>query len=1083
MRKLLLVVPLWLLGCPSTGPGVDPCAPNPCLGDRSVCTVVDGAASCACRQGFDDVAGLCVQRGPCANNPCTAPHRSVCVASGTTAVCQCDQGWRDDGSGQCVMAASCDPNPCTQPGRTVCSESGGVVTCLCSPGFRDDGNGGCVSSNPCAVNPCTQPNRTVCVASGATAICQCDQGFIDDQGQCVKPPSCAPNPCTQPNRTVCSVATGTVTCSCDPGFRLDAVGQCVAVMACNPNPCTQPHRTACSDVGGTAVCGCDPGFHDEAGTCVANDVCTPNPCTQPHQTVCAAGDAGVTCACEPGYQPAANGCELPPPPTCNGQHTTGDAFEPDECPSLAKVIVPGTPQSHTFDPAGDVDFVKFSVDAGVVVLLEETGPLATSVSLYDVDGVTPLLANQPERVLRKLNAAGTYFAQVRAQSASTTGATTLQLTVTADDFADDRTTTASLTPAMSPGTSVSGAFQFTGDTDCVAVPVQAGRLYTFEETTGSDVYLTVYTATGTYFSTTDTEWLRFETSATETLFLCTRAYNSAALVGWGLRVTDEGVDDFADDRTTTATLTPVPSPGASVTGAFQYPADTDCVRVPVQAGRLYTFEETTGSDVYLSVYTATGTFIATTDTEWLRFETSTTETLVLCTRAYNSAAILGWGLRVTDEGVDDFADDRSTTATLTPVAAPGASVSGAFQYPADTDCVAVPVQAGRVYAFEETTAADVYLTVYTATGTYLSTTDAESLRFETSASETLFLCTRAYNSAAIMGWALRVTDAGVDDFADDRSTTATLTPVPAPGASVTGAFQYPADTDCVQVPVQGGRLYTFEETTAADVYLTVYTATGTFLSTTDAEWLRFETSTSETLFLCTRAYNSAAIMGWGLRVTDEGVDDFADDRVGAQPLLPVASPGASVSGAFQYPGDTDCVAVPVQSGRVYGFAETSGTDVYLTVYTATGTLIPTTDGETLRFKAGVTETLFLCTRAYNSAAVAGWSFNVTDAGPDDHADTQAGATPLAVDGTPVSGELQFSGDLDFFTFTSSSVLALRLMTTGVGTTLQVQSSTGATVATLSGPGTSAFVLPAAGTYFVRVSSSSGLGAYTVAIAN
>ncbi|MBL8918802.1 MAG: hypothetical protein JNJ54_08095 [Myxococcaceae bacterium] len=1171
MKSLLLVLATLLaLACPPPAPTRPSCTPNPCTeGDRTACTVVDGLARCSCREGFDEVAGLCVARGPCAANPCTLPNRGVCVASGATAICQCNAGFRDDGAGQCVAVTSCTPNPCTRPGRTVCTEGTGAVTCSCEAGLRDDGAGGCVSTNPCATNPCTEANRTVCVAQGLAAVCRCDAGFVEDgSGRCVAAQSCTPNPCTLPNRTRCSVAQNVVSCACDPGYRMDAIGQCVAIDPCVPNPCTAPNRSVCLAVGGTATCGCDqgyqldglgqcvaidpcmpnpcsapnktvctnqggaatcgcvqgyrpdalgqcvpndacvpnpcllpnrdvctpvgstaicscrPGFHDVAGACVPDDPCQPNPCSRPNEGVCMAGaDAGVTCSCNPGYQPAANGCELPLPPTCANQHTSGDSFEPDECPALAKPIVPGVPQAHTFAPAGDVDFVTFTADAGAVVRFDESGPIASSLTLLDSDGVTPLLSNQTDLLMRKVPRAGAYFVQVRAPTPTTTGATTFLLTLSLDDHADDRAGAAPLMPAASPGTSLTGRFDFPGDLDCLAVPVTANRIYALEETTGTDVYLQVLTATGTYLPSTDAELLRFRSTTTETLFFCARAAVTSSLASWTLRATDEGADDHPNTAPGAVTLPPAPPPGASVSGRFEYAFDADCVSVPVLANRVFTFEETTATDVYLWVLTDTGTFISQTDSEALRFETSTAQTLHFCTRAYSSSSLASWTLRVTDHGADDHADGRAGASALVPSTAPGTSLTGRFDYPFDVDCLAVPVQAGLVYAFEETTPTDVYLSVLTSTGTFFSRTDSEALRFEASTSQTLFFCTEAYSSSSLASWTLRVTEIGADDHADGRAGATTLTPSPPPGASLVGQFDYPFDLDCLAVPVQADRVYVFEEASGTDVYLSVLTATGTFVSRTDSELLRFKTSTAETLTLCTEAYSSSSLASWTLRVTDLGPDDHADGRVGASPLVPAAAPGTSVTGRFDFFGDVDCLAVPVVAARIYAFEEVSATDVYLNVLTATGTALARTDSESWQFKAATSETLFFCTSAWSSSSLASWTLRVTDLGLDDHEDLRGPtATPLAIGGAAMNGAIQFSGDVDVFSFEATSVLALRVVTTGQPVSVQVVGSSGAVIASGSGPGTLAFVVPAPGTAWVTIRSSS-FSSYTVAIGN
>jgi hypothetical protein len=660
------------------------------------------------------------------------------------------------------------------------------------------------------------------------------------------------------------------------------------------------------------------------------------------------------------------------------------------------------------------------------------------------------------------------------------GNTSLLVTLGTDDHADGRAGAAPLTPSTTPGTSVTGRFDFPADPDCLAVPVVAGHIYTLEETTSTDVNLEVLTAAGTHTSNTTLDQLRFRATTTETLYLCTRAATSSSLATWTLRATDEGLDDHANDRVGASTLVPATSPGGAVAGQFNYAGDVDCLAVPVQANRVYDFSESTATDVYLYVLTETGTYISLTDSESVRFRTTTAETLYLCTRAYTSTSLAAWRLVALDLGVDDHADDRVGAAQLTPAATP-ATISGVFQFPGDPECVVVPVQAGHIYTFAETTSADVYLWVLTATGTFISLTDTETLRFEATQAEPLYLCTRAYTSTNYAAWTLSAADLGVDDHADDRTNAALLTPA-SQAATISGLFQFPGDPECVQVPVQANRIYDFSETTSTDVYLWVLTATGTFIATTDNESVRFKTSQAETLYLCTRAYTSTNYTSWTLAANDLGPDDFADDRVGAPPLPPMTGTGNTVSGVFQFPSDPECVSVPVQAGNVYEFAEITATDIYLWVLTGTGTLFGITDNESVRFKAATTETLYLCTKSYYAGTYSPWTLRTLDLGPDDHPDTRTNATPLVVDGLAVPGAIQFAGDADFFTFDATTVLALRAITTGIGVTVQVQNASGGVVATGTGPGTWAFALPAAGTYSVRITSA-GLGAYTLAIAN
>jgi cysteine-rich repeat protein len=64
--------------------------------------------------------------GPCAGDPCTDAHKSVCVVSGVTFLCQCDAGYEQQLDGSCqqvCIAPKTPPKPqAVQPGELVISE-------------------------------------------------------------------------------------------------------------------------------------------------------------------------------------------------------------------------------------------------------------------------------------------------------------------------------------------------------------------------------------------------------------------------------------------------------------------------------------------------------------------------------------------------------------------------------------------------------------------------------------------------------------------------------------------------------------------------------------------------------------------------------------------------------------------------------------------------------------------------------------------------------------------------------------------------------------------------------------------------
>ncbi|MCD6360850.1 MAG: DVUA0089 family protein, partial [Armatimonadetes bacterium] len=101
-----------------------------------------------------------------------------------------------------------------------------------------------------------------------------------------------------------------------------------------------------------------------------------------------------------------------------------DSYEPDNSPLVASPITgDGTPQTHTIDPEGDRDWVKFDAQAGDRAEIETTPTASdpvrdTVIYLYDTDGETLLREDDDggealySRLTYVLPAAGTYYVKV-----------------------------------------------------------------------------------------------------------------------------------------------------------------------------------------------------------------------------------------------------------------------------------------------------------------------------------------------------------------------------------------------------------------------------------------------------------------------------------------------------------------------------------------------------------------------------------------------------------------------------------------------------------------------------------------------
>jgi hypothetical protein len=205
--------------------------------DGFTCTAV-GACAIACDVDDDCPTGTCYAApGLCGQRRCSAdsdcPAGTACLDGG-----QC---------GRVSCPDPCAPNPCDAPNRGVCSASGETFTCSCNPGFEADAAGNCVAP-----------------ASGA-----CSPGYACVAGRCADADAaafqCAIDADCGAGRT-CSAAlpsgicTGCTTASdCPVGHDRCLAGRCLrscassaechAGMRCNSGVCGQQACTSDGDCG------------------------------------------------------------------------------------------------------------------------------------------------------------------------------------------------------------------------------------------------------------------------------------------------------------------------------------------------------------------------------------------------------------------------------------------------------------------------------------------------------------------------------------------------------------------------------------------------------------------------------------------------------------------------------------------------------------------------------------------------------------------------------------------------------------------------------------------------------------------
>ncbi|HEX8702247.1 MAG TPA: pre-peptidase C-terminal domain-containing protein, partial [Myxococcaceae bacterium] len=856
-------------------------------------------------------------------------------------------------------------------------------------------------------------------------------------GEEPQPPN-PPNPC---EGVVCGpgscVATGGVAaCQCQPGHHAEGL-TCVKddgppLNPCQPNPCMQPGRTQCSNVNGAPVCSCDPGRVDVGGQCLVPNSCQPNPCTEPNKTVCEVSSGQVTCSCVPGYVPDGNGCKPDPGASCANQHTTGDAFEPDECPALARAFgtTGGQNEQHTLVPATDEDWFRISVQAGRIYEITAAGAVFVrlSVALYAADGTTVLASDHTGQrnvvLVRKVETSGDVFLRVRAFSSSSAGAYGLSvLDRGADDFADEPAQATALTAPN--GTPVPGAFQFDGDRDVVKVPLAAGRSYRFNAA----------------WATSSTSSLRLELIAPDRTTVVLSSESTAPLTttritsagdyylrlvdptgklraNYTFTVTDFGVDDHGDSP---GESSPVVIGGPATPGSTEHAADADVFSFQAQVGHIYAFTcnpSGGATDCLVSLSNSSGSVLATDNnggTGYIVREYSSAGTYYF--RVSTNAAG-NYTYRLEDLGFDDHGDFRSDAVLQTEGPTPNNAL---LETPGDVDYLKFNVQAQRVYTFTCTSSAftcDAEL--ISSTGAVLksgrATSGTVTLRHTFTSAGTAYVGISASTSTATGAYTWKWESEVADDHGDTTGTATAITP----GGAPTGFLEEVGDVDVFRFTATAGRIYRFTcDRSAYDCDVELLDSTGAVVvSATGPEQVAViarEYTVGGTYYFRVQT-DSGATGQYGYSLEDLGPDDHGDTSATATAL----SAGASGNGRLELAGDVDAFSFSGLVNEVHEFTCTGTTvDCNVVLLDANGVAVASDTGTNTSAKVSyrLTQSGTWYLHVSSTALATGsYSYQLVNQGSDEHGNTTGTATPVVVGAPQDSGRIDTPFDADFFVF-------------------------------------------------------------------
>ena len=234
---------------------------------------------------------------------------------------------------------------------------------------------------------------------------------------------------------------------------------------------------------------------------------------------------------------------------------------------------------------------------------------------------------------------------------------------------------------------------------------------------------------------------------------------------------------------------------------------------------------------------------------------------------------------------------------------------------------------------------------------------------------------------------------------------------------------------------------------------------------------------------------------YGVSVGLVQLDDHGNDRLTASPI----AVGVTISGFLEESGDTDVFVLNLTSGYEYTIefsAQPEGGPLAVTAV-ANGSSEPvvviTSAGaaHTGVVPSSVPETLFLFVAADSPGGAGSYALTVERGGyADDHGNSAAAATPIALQWTEIVGDLEVAGDVDWFRLDAqedteyafeltspADVAGLRLAVRGPDGQVLQESATAVAGSSIELD----WMAPETSVYYLEVSSTNASGSYVLGI--
>ncbi len=396
-------------------------------------------------------------------------------------------------------------------------------------------------------------------------------------------------------------------------------------------------------------------------------------------------------------------------------------------------------------------------------------------------------------------------------------------------------------------------------------------------------------------------------------------------------------------------------------------------------------------------------------------------------------------------GLDDHGD---TCGTATAIATDGTVVSAIIDPETDEDWLSFSAEAGNRYRATTLVGSASFFQVVEVLGPDCATVLADwgwsspdEYSVVAPTTDTYYVRIASRGGSYVGYLELGLTDQGpaVDDHSGGR---AGATVIATDGTIIAATIDYVGDIDWFQFAATGQHLYQMElraQTTdhgwyvAGELYDDYYGLGGTGWSYAVADgppgdWL------SALYYVPTGADGDVhvRINGWPdnvgpyeVRVTDlggGGPDEHGDDCFTA---TPVATDGTVTGATIDPVTDEDWLSFLGEAGNRYEFTRLAPSGVFYGVTQVIASDCATVlaewgpyDPDELSFFPPATDTYYVRVVTSGSAYVGQMEVGITDRGAqgDDYSGMQSAAASVPVDGTTVSGVIDYPRDYDYFTF-------------------------------------------------------------------